>query len=403
MRLLMFLVGALIGAFGLLTAQNFGFFVPDRPPIDVTLIEPRELPRRGFDDAAFDVLVDEIRSELFQVLTGRERILLVAGRLDEAVFERDWDKVIALVEALRTDGPALFGERGAVTPSRPVVVRRPEKPILSSLRDVTRRLELRALNARRNEATALLSRTDAQAVAQLVDMTGRHPDPQVRRDAARIVAETGDENGLRALVDLLRSTDAEARAAAAQALGDTESLDGAVAMTALLQAGGEPEELQLNAVFGLSRFDELVLGEDHPATQALLLALKEHRLASIRRAAGEAFGVTDLDRADEVRDAMIGRLKDDDSPVVRMAVASTVLQYTAALSAPPDLIEAASGRLSVEPSPEVREQLLLILEHGDEETLATLEVFASTPAGREHAGTLARVRKHLKARLEGVR
>ncbi|GIW71207.1 MAG: hypothetical protein KatS3mg102_0749 [Planctomycetota bacterium] len=403
------LAGLVLGVHGALWLQRAGWLASPPPARVLTGLLPQTEQARGRavarSRAELEALAERLRLALAEA--GERGLEPLAVALEEAAYERDWDRVELLAHLVRELGPDWVGAGGAA--GAEATAEPPEAgpasappPLVVAARELERRQELRALANRRNAATALLGRTDPEATARLSELFRRAADPQVRRDAARLLARAGETRGLQVLEEALHAPDEELRRAAAAAFAAEGYLSGAAAMAELLAHAGQ-EELRLSAVEGLAAYDAVLLGSPHPATEALLRALAADPSERVRAAVAAALGICDLERAARVREGLLERLRLDASAAVRRAAAQSCARAAERLGAGPALLRPLEQLLATEADPEVATALLRVLRHGDAETLAVLDALVASPVAGLAPEAFAEARRALRERVEAQR
>jgi HEAT repeat protein len=411
MMLVAVVVGVFAGGYGVLWLQGAGW-LPSAPPHRVAagLITVGgggdAGGASGRDAAALEELERRLRERLRAPQTrGLEPLAIV---IEEAAYERDWDWVELVGEIVRQRGPDWVGQPGAeVAAADDGAEAAPDPageilPLVVELRQLERRLALRALANRTNRATALMARTDPQALATLGALLSSAGDEQVQRDAAWLLARSGDERALAALSTALRSPDVTTRRAAAYAFAAQAWLSGANQLAEILAHEGDPT-LRMDAAWGLAQYDAMLLGARHPATDALLTALAQDQSAEIRAGIATWLRQADLERADALRRALFDRLTEDQIPLVRRAVAATFAHAAGTTGLGPASRAAALAALESETDAEVAASLLAVLRHGDEQTLAALDGLASSRLAGLAPAALAEARSALRERVEAAR
>lgn len=397
-RSLAFLIGLLLGVFALLIVQNLGFLrLHGRPGQPRPVLLPGEEPSalsasepRGTADAG---LVERLVAAVGDPQGRNLDPLAVA--LEEAIFEKDWMKVQAIAHAIRAHGAAWVAP-----PTTPPPLPGEEKTLYEEVRELRRRQADEQLARRRNAATVFAGRTDPVAVAQLVDVLQHSRDAVERLDAAILIARAGNDAGLRALASALRAPDAAVRDAAARALAEEGYLAGASELASLLRADADLG-LRRSAIHGFAHFEAVLRGEpQHPATQAFLETFRKDPAPEVRAAAAERLAEADLENGRVLADALYDALENDDAPEVREAALGSLRAFARAYGPPPGSLDALAASLKKERSAAIRaEMLAFLMEFGDAPTLRALDELAATPAGRESAAQLERVREVLNLRV----
>jgi HEAT repeat protein len=402
-RTLSFFAGLFFAVFGLLIAQNFGLMrFAERPH------PPREVPgppppsgagrERGRpDDRAGE---EEIAARIAASLGDPRGKTLdpLAVALEEALYDNDWAKVQAVASVIRARGA-----EWVAPPVAPAPVPGDEKTLFDELREIERRIQDRQLAQRRNAATALGGRTDARTIAQLYDLVETSRDEVERGDAATLIARSGDEAGLRALVAALRSPRREVRIAAGEALAREGYREGALEAAAILRNEAD-RDFHGTALHCVALYEATQRGEpQHPATAAFLEALRQNRSPEIRRAAAVRLARMDLEGGRVLADALYEALDDDDAESVRAEAMESLWRYSEAYGPPFGAIERVSRALASEPSAAVRARILEWLAiWGDANALTAIDEFAATPAARENAERLRATRDAVSARVQSA-
>lgn len=399
MRTLSFFAGLLFGVFALLIAQNLGFlrFVRQRPAPAVEVgaeARPDAASLTPEERAAQDELVARFAREIGDPQGKNLDPLAIA--LEEAFFEKSWTKVQAIA--------ALIRARGAewVTPpvAAPSASGPEEKSLFDQERDIIRKRRETRLGHHLTAATALAGKTDARTIAQLREIFETARSDAERVDAAWMLARSGDEAALRMLLEALRSPDAERRAAAGEALAREGSLAAAREAAAIIHS--EPDiGLRQSAVACVAEYEAALRGEpQHPATQAVIEALRKDAEARVRRVAAEGLHDADLQNGRVLFDAVLDAIQNDLSPAVRLE-AMTALAAASFRDGPPGgAVDAVGNDLRLEKDPRVQAKMIAFLgTYGEASALRTLDELAAAVAGTENAGLVEDVRRKLTLRL----
>jgi hypothetical protein len=402
-RALAFAAGVVLGVFSLLIAQNLGFFRfrqrPGRPADLSTGGDGAVAARRGESGGASE---DEVADRIARALGDPQgkNLDALAVALEEALYEQDWAKVQAVAALIRARGAEWVAPPVAPPPA-PVE----EKSLYDQELEVARKREEALFARRRNAATALAGKADPASIGQLVDILQRAESPDDERlDAARLLARSGDERGLRVLVEGLRSPEKAIRLAAGKALAAEDSLTGAREAAAILASEPDPA-IRLTALACAGNFDAARRGEpQHPATRALIDALRKDDSPEVRAAAATWFEGDDLENGRALADALFEALAHDESQRVRAAVIDALDRNAREFGPPPGSVEAAARQLALERSAAVRKKLLGYLgEWGAEAALAAIDELAAAPGAGDSAETIAAARKKIADRLAAAR
>jgi hypothetical protein len=387
-RALAFAAGVVLGVFSLLIAQNLGFFRfrqrPGRPADLSTGGDGAVAARRGESGGASE---DEVADRIARALGDPQgkNLDALAVALEEALYEQDWAKVQAVAALIRARGAEWVAPPVAPPPA-PVE----EKSLYDQELEVARKREEALFARRRNAATALAGKADPASIGQLVDILQR--------------AESPDERGLRVLVEGLRSPEKAIRLAAGKALAAEDSLTGAREAAAILASEPDPA-IRLTALACAGNFDAARRGEpQHPATRALIDALRKDDSPEVRAAAATWFEGDDLENGRALADALFEALAHDESQRVRAAVIDALDRNAREFGPPPGSVEAAARQLALERSAAVRKKLLGYLgEWGAEAALAAIDELAAAPGAGDSAETIAAARKKIADRLAAAR
>ncbi len=407
MRGFSFVLGLVAGAFVILIAQNLlGLARPRMGPPPPAPAPETGGPGTGGGGGGRGAIVDasperlaRIRAELEASLRDVQGKNLdpVAVALDEARFDGDWGKVDAVARLVREHGAA-WVTPDVAPPPVPVAVQEQEKSLPVLARELERRREQLERASRRNEATDLLGRTDAESVARLVQLFEQPPAPIVRHDAADGLARSGDERAIAALTAALRDRDEGKRRVAAAALARAGYLQGAAALAEIARRDPDPAKRGL-AVRDLAQFDAVVRGDDHLALRAIVEVAREDTDPEVRGKAVRTLAPVDLAASRPALLAVVDALDDGDARVRGLAVAT--LRANATQFGPaPGALEAVEAALPREAAVDNRLGLLELLGLlGDEDTLRALDAFAATAEGRAVAKEIEAARAALRDRL----
>jgi HEAT repeat protein len=399
-RTLSFLTGLVFGVFALLIAQNLGFLRPrerPRPVVDLAAARGAE----GRSEAATLSPEGRAAQEELAAKIGREvgdpqgkNLDALAIALEEAFFEQNWEKVLAVAAAIRARGAEWVAPPVAPAPSAPE-----EKSLFDQDLEHWRKMYEAALAHRRNAATALAGKTDERSIAELRRILETSGGTE-RGDAAWLLARSGDERAQRELLEALRAPAHDLRVAAGTALAREGSLAGAREAASILAS--EPDAaIRETAVACLGQFDATRRGEpQHPATRAFLEAFRKDGDARVRREGARLLGYADLENGRALLDALFDALQNDTSARVRAEAMAALAQFAPLHGAPPGSLEAVASDLQLEKNAEVEAKMIAYLEeYGDAAALRALDSFAATAYATQVAGQVEEARKTLAERL----
>lgn len=352
-----FLLGGTIGAFATLAAM----LGEEAPPVTAGALAPIPLPT---DPKAR--LPEPVELEA----TGDEDL---ARALEQALFERRWERVGAVARALRQRAAERSPAQAAAPASDP------SEPSLLALRDELARQSFRRELERRDNAATRAAAPDLpldEREQRLVDLF-LAPAPgelerAVRRDAALLLARLGTEGGRAALLQALREPDRERADLAEEALARADDPAVAAALTELVRKDPDPR-LRLRAARALGAAPEVVRGGR--AAVALAAIALDDQDAEVRQAALRGLGEVELEACPPAR-AALGRVVGDPAEPLelRRAALGAVRHYeSVARRLPAELAEQLERALPSAPSP-LREALVETLgEAGRREAIPLLE------------------------------
>lgn len=409
MKFLAFLVGAVLGAFALLILDNLGVIKvqdltiaraakPKTTAADPTATEP------GAESARLEETPERV-AEIKQALEAEFEAEGVRGKnldplavlLEEGRFQRDWAKVAAASDLVRERGAEWVAPETAAPPL--AVDGELEKPLPVLFLEASRRKERLDRGARRNAATALMGRSDAEAVQRLIDLFENDPSLTVRRDAAEALARSGDDRALATLIAAVRAPDHATRLRAGEALASAGYLQGLTALIDALKNDPIPD-VRADAFSLLVQFEAVVSGENAAAVRALAETLRTDTDPRVRELAAEHLRSIDLDASLQAAQALYEALREDEMPDVRFEVAATLLAYGERWGAPPaGAVRALEAALLAERDGLVRSEVFRgLARFGDRDTLSVLDTFAATASGQVY-GSLEEVRGPIRERV----
>jgi len=236
-----------------------------------------------------------------------------------------------------------------------------------------RRILARGTSKDRQDLADTLGKLGRPALPVLVEMT-REEDALVQESAVRGLAEINSREAVRAMADLLASSNANLRMITAQLLGESEQVEAAAYLRQVLQ---DPNDVV--AATAIAALEELKAATEGPA---LVACLSDSRWR-IRAAAAEAIGKLEIGSAG----GDLLKLIDDPDPFVVRAVLqaldelkihASAEQIRSAAFKHPDLLRGIIAHILKSPSPELaqtigdvyhkadaagKEQILIVLAH----------------------------------------
>jgi len=400
MRGFIFVCGLILGVFGLLTAQNLGYLRLDRmgdpPPRRAVPAATLEGAGAGESGPEAEASVERLRGDLEAQLAEPQgkNLDALAVLLEEAIFDRSWEKVQVAADAVRAHGAEWVAPPVAPPPAPPE-----ERSIFELEKELRRRHEERGFALRRNRATALLRSRDPRAPERLLEILRTSTDALERLDAAWVLARSGDERSIEELTRMLSSTSTELRAAAGQALAREGYLAALRELTTVARRAPE-SEVRAHSLATLASFSIVQIGESPVATQALVSALREDDIEEVRAAAAAALGEMDIARVPAYVTSLVECLERESSEAVRTAALRSLSRAIGETGPLPVVLRAFERELASERARQNTKEILDFLgHHGDRETLAALEAFAASPQTRGIEPALTRARDELRARL----
>jgi hypothetical protein len=408
-RAFLVLCGVIAGIFGLLSAQNLGW----------VRVRARQAPLwhasgtpGGGDHANADGSeateassnVERLKAQLAADLRDAQGKNLdpLAVLLEEAIFDRDWDKVQAVAETIRAHGAEWVAPPIAPAPSGTGSVGAEERPLYDLEREVEDRRAARALQLHRNRATALARTHDPALNERLLDLV-RNGSDEERVDAATLIAHGGDEPSIQELVTMLGGDAHPLRVAAGIALGREGYLSGLKELCSLVRNAPDAG-VRTDAADALSRYAGVRSGDAASGVQALADALAKDDAEAVRIAVAADLGRVDLGQVKPLDDALLDVAVNDAAAGVRLEAAKTAVRWSDRYHVLPGLKRALERALAGERAePVLKVELAWLAEHGDQETLSAFDEFAATPAGSALAPVVSQAREDLKARLAAAR
>lgn len=312
----------------------------------------------------------------------------LAEVLTLAEFDRNWETVGEVAEALREREPSPGvspGEDDPATPAGPNSLAELEH----SYRDRIAEIEL---SSRDNPATRLVqSGRSAEQITQGLKELFLAPqlteaDRRVRRDAALLLARQPDPLARRILLDALEQTDLVQ--VAAFALARAGDPDANAILIAILRDDQDPARRAL-AARALTRTRSLAEGA--AAASALAKAARGDVDLGVRTHAIAALAQADLTRSAEARRALVDMLSDPAQPLdVRRAVIATLdAQLALAHRLPTPVVEGLETLASSEHGMLRREVIALLGEAGRARTVELFEGMLPTLGAEDRAAVRA--------------
>ncbi len=314
---------------------------------------------------------------------------LIAQRLEAALFDGDLAEPIATLAAtLRSEANRLreiaVDEAVASELDVPeVTLATNDEGSLALLRfHLERQSLLRDLRARRNDATALIDRSDPEAIETLVRLFTGAPEPEVRADAALVLALSGSKEARTVLADAILGTSGavldESGSVAAAALAVSDDPHALARLVKTLTDARDPS-IRLLVLGSLEGAGPLARGEAGAIEDAIAQALREDADPGVRRQAAIALIASDLASLSAGRAALADSLHRDDDAEVRLAVVDVLLEnHRLTRERLPEAQAALLDAVATDASVEVRGRAIEALsEIGDASAADALETTAA--------------------------
>lgn len=335
---------------------------------------------------------DPVRNALGFALQGSDRAVAydaLAERVEQAVFDND---AVALVDLAQQIRQAASGERerAAIAEAESGISDDQEAADGSNAEErlslmqhrIQRRGLFQGLRQRSNAATQLLSKVDEESVEILRQLFHGAPEPDVRRDAALVLALSRTARAREILGEAMLKAgaggEAESARLAATALGVS---DDGPALALLVAAAGDDLDARVRvlACRSLVGCEPLARGEPGPVSQVLGAVLREDAESEVRAAAARAASRAGLAGLEPLRQALAHALRQDRDPTVRLAVLEALAENHRVTRETSGLLrDAILEQVGSNASLELRGQALRVLgESGDARAAEELEAMGA--------------------------
>lgn len=262
----------------------------------------------------------------------------LAERVEQAVFDDDTAALVDLANEIRR---AAFGEReraaaaaaaaenGIADDMEAAEGSTSEERLSLMQHRIQRRGLLQGLRLRSNASTQLLSKIDGESLETLRQLFHGAPEPDVRRDAALVLALSHTARAREILGEAMLKAgaggEAELAILAATALGVS---DDPPALALLVAAAGNDLDLRVRALAcrSLAGCEPLARGEPGPVSKVLATVLLEDAESGVRAAAASAASRAGLSGLALLRQALAQTLRQDRDPAVRAAVLDALME-----------------------------------------------------------------------------
>jgi len=383
-----FVLGAVVGGFAAMVAVTGSAF-DSEPTAPATTAEP-----------AIDVKPTRVAPRAAVMIEPDKDDEGLAMELDQAHFDRDWQRVRAVGRVLRgrpasSDGTIRAGSAGGDV----------RGSLLQMDYEYRRRVFLLELGGHDNRATRVMEETDSvqEQERRLTDLfmapTVAEGDAIVVRDAAFLIGQLATEGGRQLLVRTLKDPEAARADLAAEALGRSGDPQAASALLSALEGDLDPK-LRARAAHALAYTRDLAAGGQiavklaDAAQQDQDVGVRSHALAALARA--------DLRRCLPARNALSLLLEDEnETPILRQASVAAMRSHRAiAKTLPEELVISLERVLPKATGPLKLEVTRALGEAGRAETVPILENALLAASAPEEQEELRRAIEAVKKRTQ---